>query len=100
MEKDVQVITLDKNNPKHTAEYNKVYNRFFEQLNMRTQVIKIERIQNKKLWKKYFYAKHLMQKKYEKFLNVKPIYEVEYFHGTRYTAPEVIYTSSEGIDRR
>lgn len=100
MVKDVQVITLNKNDPKHSAEYNRVYQRFREKLNISTQVIKIERIQNKKLWKKYFYAKYLMKKKYQDFPNVKYVEEVEYFHGTRATPPEVVYTSSEGIDRR
>jgi GTPase involved in cell partitioning and DNA repair len=100
MEKDVQVITLNKNDPKHAAEYKRVEDRFKDKLNFTTQVVKIERVQNKKLWKKYFYAKYLMKKKYENVPNAKYIEEVEYFHGTRYTPPETIYTSTEGIDRR
>ena len=42
----------------------------------------------------------MMSKKYKSTPNVQPVMEVLYFHGSRTTPPETIYTSSEGIDRR
>lgn len=58
------------------------------------RILKVERIQNRKLWKNFQFEKKKLEEKGDS--TVKWL-----FHGTRATNPEVIYRGSEeGFDFR
>ena len=58
-------------------------------------IVKIERIQNKWLWEKYYQHSERMKRKNEGLIN-----EMLLFHGTRNTPPSDIYQHEEGFDMR
>ncbi len=58
-------------------------------------VEKVERIQNQHLWKRYFLEREFVKEKNGGIAN-----EMELFHGTRSTPPEMIYNGEEGFDMR
>lgn len=59
-------------------------------------VMKLERIQNEWIWKRYLFAKQRMSEKNdESFVNEKHL-----FHGTKSTCPEKIYNAEQGFDFR
>jgi len=60
-----------------------------------SEIIKIYRIQNKALWKKYRASCEAMKAYNEGILNEKLL-----FHGTRETPPEKIYRGDTGFDAR
>ena len=97
---NLQVIILNKNSIRHKKEYDRVEARFRQNIDFKSTILKIERIQNKLLWQRYYFKQEHIKKKYEGMEGVTARLEVEYFHGSSRTAPEVIYNSSEGIDRR
>lgn len=55
----------------------------------------IHRIQNQHLWRRYF-----MERQFVKQKNGGVSNEIEMFHGTRNTNPEVIFRGEEGFDMR
>lgn len=69
------------------------------------EIIKITRIQNYNLYKRYYFAKKRIEDKYQQFDEEQMSYlnyesERLLFHGTNKTPPHIIYNSQEGIDRR
>jgi len=58
-------------------------------------LIKIERIQNKRIWEKYAYAKAILENKNNGNANEKRL-----FHGTRKTSPSTVYSDENGFDMR
>ena len=58
-------------------------------------LIKVERIQNKRLWEKYDFCKKTQLIKNDGIMN-----EMRLFHGTRANPPEKIYRSEHGFDFR
>ena len=58
-------------------------------------IVKIERIQNKWLWEKYYQHSERMKRKNEGVIN-----EMLLFHGTKVTQPSDIYQHEEGFDMR
>ena len=77
-------------------EYNFVASAFESTLSPRMYKIqRIERIQNKLLWQRYFDCAKRMQR----FNNGK-MEEKNLFHGTRFNHPEKIYKGDAGFDMR
>ena len=78
---------------KDTKEYNDIHNEISKTV-PNPNILKIERVQNKWLWKCYLNRKKLLREKgveeNEKWL----------FHGTRTTQPEQIYNGEFGFDTR
>ena len=58
-------------------------------------LIKVERIQNKRLWEKYDFYKKIQLIKNDGIMN-----EMRLFHGTTTNPPEKIYCSEHGFDFR
>ena len=58
------------------------------------QIVRLERIQNKLLWKKYSQEREIIE------ANSGAVNEKELFHGTRGTDPREIYDSDVGFDMR
>ena len=58
-------------------------------------LIKVERIQNRRLWEKYDFCKKTQHIKNDGIMN-----EMRLFHGTRTNPPEKIYRSEHGFDFR
>ena len=58
-------------------------------------LVSLERIQNKWLWDRYYFAKERMHEKNKGLINEKWL-----FHGTRQNPPERIYRSEQGFDFR
>ncbi|XP_062522688.1 protein mono-ADP-ribosyltransferase PARP14-like isoform X2 [Corticium candelabrum] len=76
------------------GEYKRVLNRMRESM-PEVQIVKLERIQNVWLWRKYCQHMERMREK-----NEGSVKEKELFHGTSSTNPEKIYLSEEGFDMR
>ena len=79
---------------KSSAEWLKVSEPFLATLPSK-HIIKIQRIQNKWLWEKYYQHRERMKTKNESVINEKLL-----FHGTRNTPPSDIYQDEEGFDMR
>ena len=77
-----------------TQEWSKVSQQFQTTLPS-AMIVKIERVQNKWLWEKYFQHAERMKKKNGGTINEKML-----FHGTRNTPPSSIYNNEEGFDMR
>lgn len=73
-------------------EYERVINQFKLTL-PDVQVLKIERVQNKILWKRYHNRCQLMRK-----FNTAYLQDELLFHGTRQNKPEQIYGGGEGFN--
>lgn len=89
---EVKVHLIDREN--ECEEYDRICDQFHLTLPNST-VIKIYRVQNKFLWKKYRECSEDMKKLNDGILNEKLL-----FHGTRETPPEDIYKSYAGFDMR
>ena len=87
---ELELKQLESGNP----EWSKVSQQFQTTLSSAT-VVKIERVQNKWLWEKYFHHSKRMKKKNGGVINEKML-----FHGTRNTPPSSIYQDEEGFDMR
>ena len=74
-------------------EYERVINQFKLTL-PDVEVLKIERIQNKILWRRYHNRCQLM-----KNFNTACLRDELLFHGTRQNKPELIYGGDEGFDK-
>ena len=79
---------------KYSPEWLKVSKQFHATLPQK-YIVKIERIQNKWLWEKYYLHRNRMKRKNDGVIN-----EEQLFHGTRETLPSVIYEDEEGFDMR
>eukprot|EP01087_Luapelamoeba_hula_P001555 TRINITY_DN1126_c0_g1_i2.p1 TRINITY_DN1126_c0_g1~~TRINITY_DN1126_c0_g1_i2.p1 ORF type:complete len:1789 (-),score=296.61 TRINITY_DN1126_c0_g1_i2:70-5436(-) len=77
----------------NSSEWQAVTNRIAETLTVKT-IVRIERVQNKPLWERYYREHARVAKK-----NGKPN-ELELFHGTRESDPKLIYASEDGFDMR
>ena len=77
-----------------SSEWYKVSQLFNATLSSK-QIVKIERIQNKWLWEKYYQHSERMLRKNEGMAN-----EMLLFHGTRNNKPSDIYEHEEGFDLR
>ncbi len=91
-DEEVKVCLLDRE--VECEEYDTICNRFHLTL-PNSAVIKIYRIQNKLVWKKYRECSEEMKKYNDGILNEKLL-----FHGTKTTSPEEIYRSNTGFDAR
>ena len=79
---------------RHSDEWSKVARQFNVTLPQK-YIVKIERIQNKWLWEKYYQHRDRMKRKNDRVINEKFL-----FHGTRNTLPSNIYKDEEGFDMR
>ena len=79
---------------RHCNEWSKVAQQFNVTLPQK-YIVKIERIQNKWLWEKYYQHRDRMKRKNDGKINEKLL-----FHGTRNTLPSSIYNDEEGFDMR
>lgn len=77
-----------------SPEWSKVSQKFLATMPS-TNVVKIERIQNKWLWEKYSQHSERMKRKNKGVIN-----EMLLFHGTCNTPPSCIYQDEEGFDMR
>lgn len=84
---------LIKDIPSNSEEYQKIYEKISKTM-PNPQVIKIERIQNKWLWKMYNTQKKILSDK------GVPENVVHLFHGTRNNDPKNIYNDQIGFDMR
>ena len=69
--------------PRHSKEWSKVSQKFHATL-PRKYIVKIERIQNKWLWEKYYQHCHRMKRKNDGEINEQLL-----FHGTRKPSPVI-----------
>jgi hypothetical protein len=79
--------------PENSTEWQRVANRVKETM-PQVKIIKIERVQNKWLWKSYYHNRLKMEEK-----NGKAV-EAQLFHGTSSNDPSLIYNSETGFDMR
>ena len=77
-----------------SQEWSNVYG-IFTRTMQGSQVVTIERIQNKWLWEKYDYSKKRLHRKNDGRVNEKDL-----FHGTRGNDPKCIYEGEVGFDMR
>jgi len=78
----------------HSPEWIKVEKRLNETL-PHAKISKLERVQNRFLWTRYFGSRKLMEQK-----NGNANGELELFHGTRNTHPSEVYNGEDGFDMR
>eukprot|EP00347_Sterkiella_histriomuscorum_P006231 403353563 len=86
--KDLIIIPLAQGD----AEWLKIENQFKVTM-PQAKITKIERIQNKKLWRNFKHAVDDIRDKWN-----KPAQTLMLYHGTRGTAPKSIYDSEEGFN--
>ena len=89
-EGNLKLVLLDKDN---SEEYDVIANNFSSTL--KHNIIRIERIQNKLLWRKYVDC----SKRMHEYNNGK-VNPLKLFHGTRYNKPEAIYEGDASFDMR
>ena len=77
-----------------SSEWNRIQSHVHKTLPS-AQILKLERIQNQRLWDKYTLSKKQMIEKTKGDTNEK-----ELFHGTRGTPPKKIFKSEHGFDLR
>lgn len=75
-------------------EYERVTTQFLLTLPS-AHMLKVERVQNKVLWRRYFNRSKLMRDFDRTFLREELL-----FHGTRFNKPDRIYAGGEGFDTR
>lgn len=75
-------------------EYERVTNQFLLTL-PNAEILRVERIQNKMIMRRYFHRSQLM-----KDFGTKGLREELLFHGTSQIQPELIYKGDEGFDMR
>ena len=86
--KDLELRVLDRD----STEWSNVAQRFHATLPS-TNIAKIERIQNKRLWEKYYQHCEKMKIKNKGVINEELL-----FHGTRNNSPNAIYQDVEGFN--
>lgn len=88
--KDLELKLVDK----ESQEYRRIRKKMRDSMPS-VKILRLERIQNKWLWRKYVRHRKDMSEK-----NKGDINEKELFHGTSATDPEKIYQSEDGFDMR
>jgi len=78
---------------KYSMEWNRIEGLISESIPLVT-IQSIQRIQNQHLWRRYFLERTCLQAK------CGHMNEMELFHGSRNTSPELIYNSEQGFDMR
>lgn len=91
-EEQVKLFLLDRQ--QQSEEYERVTSQFLLTL-PDVEILRVERIQNKLIMRRYFHRSQLM-----KNFGTKDLREELLFHGTRETPPEAIYQGDEGFDMR
>ena len=77
-----------------SEEYERVTNQFLLTLPS-ASILRVERIQNRAIWKRYFHRSQVMRD-----FNKSHLREELLFHGTGTNNPKVIYEGGEGFDMR
>ncbi|KAM9989033.1 hypothetical protein ACTFIY_005083 [Dictyostelium cf. discoideum] len=88
----VFLIKIDKG----SSEYIMVSKRFNETMSNSFEIIKIERIQNKSLWRNFDESRNRLNEKYQ--VSNLDFLESTLFHGTRTNDPKLIFSSKVGFD--
>ena len=88
----VKLILLDP--VAESEEYERVINQFLLTL-PNANVLRVERVQNKVIWRKYHHRSQLMRE-----FDKSHLREELLFHGTRKNKPEAIYKGDVGFDMR
>ena len=91
-EDQVKLFLLDPT--QESEEYERVTNQFLLTL-PNAEILRVERIQNKMIMKRYFHRSQLM-----KDFGTADLREELLFHGTSQVQPELIYKGDEGFDIR
>lgn len=91
-EDEVKLFLLDP--VEESDEYERVASQFLLTL-PNADILRVERIQNKMIIRRYFDRSRLM-----KDFGTLDLQEELLFHGTRYNHPELIYMGGEGFDMR
>ena len=86
----VKLFLLDQ----QSEEYERVTDQFLLTL-PNAKILRVDRIQNKLIIRRYFHRSQLM-----KDFGTEDLREEVLFHGTRGTQPELIYSGDEGFDLR
>ena len=94
MKEEDQVESFLLDPVQESEEYERVTNQFLLTL-PNAEILRVERIQNKLIMKRYFHRSQLM-----KDFGTEDLREELLFHGTSDTQPEVIYMGDEGFDMR
>ncbi|EEU04115.1 poly polymerase, catalytic region domain-containing protein [Dictyostelium discoideum AX4] len=81
---------------KGSSEYIIVSERFNETMSNSFEIIKIERIQNKSLWRNFDESRKRLNEKYQ--VSNLDFLESTLFHGTRANDPKLIFSSKVGFD--
>lgn len=89
---DFKLVLLDPDGS-DTEEWERIESKFLQTM-PNVSFLKIERVQNKPLWRKYQHCSHRMYQ-YDGVLNEKLL-----FHGSRRTNPKEIYKGDDGFDIR
>lgn len=90
--KDFMLSLIDPES--ESEEYDRVSSQFLLTL-PNAEVLRIDRVQNKLLWRRYLHRSKLM-----KDFDTHHLREELLFHGTRNNDPELIYKGDEGFDMR
>ena len=75
-------------------EYERVTDEFMQTL-PNVKILKVQRVQNKRVWEKYIHCVQMLQKIAPPILGEKLL-----FHGTSQNDPKKIYQGAEGFDMR
>ncbi|KAM9954598.1 hypothetical protein ACTFIW_003198 [Dictyostelium discoideum] len=81
---------------KGSSEYIIVSERFNETMSNSFEIIKIERVQNKSLWRNFDESRKRLNEKYQ--VSNLDFLESTLFHGTRTNDPKLIFSSKVGFD--
>ena len=93
-DEEVKLSLLDLESPIEGEEYERVAGAFLQSL-PNADIMRIDRVQNKLLWKKYCDRSETMMK-----FNNGILREQMLFHGTSHNDPALIYGEDVGFDRR
>ncbi|KAN0031400.1 hypothetical protein ACTFIV_005264 [Dictyostelium citrinum] len=88
----VFLVTIEKG----SSEYITVSERFNETMSSSSEIVKLERIQNKTLWRNFDESRKKLNEKYK--VSNLDFLESTLFHGTRSNDPKLIFSSDVGFD--
>ena len=90
----LSLVLLDADSELESEEYDRIAGRFLQTM-PHSEILRIERIQNKPLWKKYLQcSQHMLE------YNDAILGEQVLFHGSRTTDPKQIYSGDSSFDMR
>ena len=91
---EFSLVLLDADSELESEEYDRIAGRFLQTM-PHSEILRIERIQNKPLWTKYLQcSQHMLE------YNDAILGEQVLFHGSRTTDPEEIYSGDSSFDMR